>query len=158
MNKIANLTDKERNELFSETASRMKTTNAIAEKDFWVVWTLDKLFSNEELSKILMFKGGTSLSKIYGLIERFSEDIDLILDWDLLTKEDPYAKRSKTKQGKFNISINEKAKDYIRDELLPIVSDILQPHCNCKIEIVNENDAFIIIVQYPTLFSDSSIL
>ncbi|MDA3814346.1 MAG: nucleotidyl transferase AbiEii/AbiGii toxin family protein [Candidatus Cloacimonetes bacterium] len=60
----------------------MHTTNAIVEKDFWVVWTLDKLFSEEKLSKILMFKGGTSLSKIFGLIERFSEDIDLILNWN----------------------------------------------------------------------------
>jgi len=41
MHKVANLSDKERSELFSETASRMKTTNAIAEKDFWVVWVLD---------------------------------------------------------------------------------------------------------------------
>ncbi|MDP8204648.1 MAG: nucleotidyl transferase AbiEii/AbiGii toxin family protein [Candidatus Tenebribacter mawsonii] len=158
MHKIANLSDKERSELFSETASKMHTTNAIAEKDFWVVWVLDKLFSHEKLSNILMFKGGTSLSKIYGLIERFSEDIDLILDWDLLTKDDPYAERSKTQQGKFNISINEKAKEYIKDELLPIVSEILKPRCKCKIEVIEENDAFIINVQYPTLFSDVAIL
>ncbi|MDP8201825.1 MAG: nucleotidyl transferase AbiEii/AbiGii toxin family protein [Candidatus Tenebribacter burtonii] len=158
MNEVAKYLDKQREELFSETASKMHTTNAIAEKDFWVVWVLDKLFSHEKLSNILMFKGGTSLSKIFGLIERFSEDIDLILDWDLLTKDDPYAERSKTQQGKFNISINEKAKEYIKDELLPIVSEILKPLCKCKIEVIEENDAFKINVQYPSLFSDSAIL
>ena len=57
MNKIANFPDKDRSDLFRETASKMHTTNAIAEKDFWVVWVLDKIFSDEKLSKILMFKG-----------------------------------------------------------------------------------------------------
>ncbi len=68
-------------------------TTAVVEKDFWVTWTLDKLFAHAELSRILMFKGGgTSLSKVFGLIERFSEDIDLILDWRVVTGEDPVAK------------------------------------------------------------------
>ncbi|MEA2095141.1 MAG: nucleotidyl transferase AbiEii/AbiGii toxin family protein [Candidatus Cloacimonadota bacterium] len=155
MNKIASLSDKERSELFQETASKMHTTNAIVEKDFWVVWVLDKLFSDEKLGKILMFKGGTSLSKIFGLIERFSEDIDLILDWNLLTKDDPFKKRSKTQQGKFNKSINEKAQAYIKDEILPLVSELLKPHCNCQIK---EDDGFSIDIQYPALFSDSTLL
>ena len=97
MDKVANLSEENRNELFSETARQMQTTNAIVEKDFWVVWTLDKLFSDDRLNKILMFKGGTSLSKVFDLIGRFSEDIDLILDWELLTGENPYADRSKNK-------------------------------------------------------------
>lgn len=46
-----------------------------------------------------MFKGGTSLSKSYHVIERFSEDIDLILDWRKLTQDsNPWDERSKTKQ------------------------------------------------------------
>ncbi len=155
MNKIANLSDNDRRDLFRETASKMHTTNAIVEKDFWVVWVLDKLFKEEKLREILMFKGGTSLSKIFGLIERFSEDIDLILNWNLLTNEDPYEDRSKTQQSKFNKSINDKAKEYIKDVLLPIVSEILKPHCNCKIK---ENDGCSIDIQYPALFSDSAIL
>jgi len=59
MNNVAELSTEQRNELFKETASVMKTTNAIVEKDFWVVWTLNKLFSDDRLNKILMFKGGT---------------------------------------------------------------------------------------------------
>lgn len=155
MDIIASLSDKERIELFKETASRMHTTNAIVEKDFWVVWTLDKLFLDERLSEILMFKGGTSLSKVFGLIERFSEDIDLILDWHLLTDENLFNERSKTKQDKFNKEINEKAKIYIKDKLLPIVSDIIQPHCKCKID---EEDSFSINIEYPALFSDAALL
>ena len=155
MYKIAHLSDKDRKDLFRETASRMNTTNAIVEKDFWVVWVLGRLFSHEKLSKILMFKGGTSLSKIYGLIERFSEDIDLILNWKLLTEEDPCAERTKNQQNIFNTSINEDAKKYIKDTLLSIVSEVLQPQCKCKIK---EDDGFSIEIQYPVLFSDSAIL
>jgi hypothetical protein len=47
------------------------------EKDFWVSWLLGVLFSEPELSPHLVFKGGTSLSKVYNIIERFSEDVDL---------------------------------------------------------------------------------
>ena len=51
-------------------------TPAIVEKDFWVCWTLGRLFAHPDLSRLLMFKGGTSLSKVFNLIERFSEDSD----------------------------------------------------------------------------------
>jgi hypothetical protein len=134
MYKIANLSKDQRAELFSETATLMNTTNGIVEKDFWVVWTLAKIFEDERLNKILMFKGGTSLSKVFNLIGRFSEDIDLILDWRLVTKENPLKElTSKNKQVKFNEQINENAKLYIKDELLPIISEILSPLCTCNI-------------------------
>ena len=152
MNKIANLSNNERSELFSETAMLMKTTSAIVEKDFWVVWVLDKIFLDERLNKILMFKGGTSLSKVFNLIGRFSEDIDLVLDWRLVTSENPHEERSKNKQNKFNEQTNEEAKLYIETELLPIISDILSPLCHCNID---ENDRFSINVVYPSAFFDN---
>ncbi len=52
---------------------------AIIEKDFWVCWTLGQIFTAEVLPRPL-FKGGTSLSKVYGIIARFSEDVDIVLD------------------------------------------------------------------------------
>ena len=80
----------------------------MVEKDFWVTWVLGRLFQGSpELARLLIFKGGHSLSKVYGLIERFSEDIDLILDWGVLSSgEDPLAESSRTKQGKLNLEIN----------------------------------------------------
>ena len=53
-----------------------------------------------------IFKGGTSLSKVFDLIQRFSEDIDLILDWNEVVKDDLNLERSKTKQDKFNKSVS----------------------------------------------------
>jgi predicted nucleotidyltransferase component of viral defense system len=64
-----------RAELFTETADRKGLPEAIIEKDFWVCWILEQLFSIEALSGRLLFKGGTSLSKAYKAIRRFSEDV-----------------------------------------------------------------------------------
>ncbi len=57
---------------------------ATIEKDFWVCWTLKKLFDLPEWGSQLTFKGGTSLSKGWALIERFSEDIDIVINRDAL--------------------------------------------------------------------------
>ncbi len=54
------------------------------EKDFWVCWMLDLLFRNADWQNSLVFKGGTSLSKVFGVIQRFSEDIDLSVSPRLL--------------------------------------------------------------------------
>ncbi len=56
----------------------------IVEKDFWVCWLLARIFSTPSLGPACVFKGGTSLSKVFGAIERFSEDIDLALSSDSL--------------------------------------------------------------------------
>jgi len=157
MNNVAKLSVDERNELFKETASLMNTTNAIVEKDFWVVWTLNKLFSDDRLNKILMFKGGTSLSKVFNLIGRFSEDIDLILDWREVTNFNPLdAQASKNKQVKFNEQINENAKVYIKDKLLPIISEILSSQCTCEFDIDKKGNYFVNI-NYPSAFTDSAL-
>ena len=50
------------------------------EKDFWVCWTLKRVFTLPDPPAGLLFKGGTSLSKVFGVIERFSEDVDLSFD------------------------------------------------------------------------------
>ena len=70
--------EQERRDLFLGAANRLRTNEQNIEKDFWVCWTLDALFNELEAGgPRLLFKGGTSLSKGYGLIERFSEDIDI---------------------------------------------------------------------------------
>ena len=128
MDKIAYSSAKIREELFTQSASKMNTTNAIVEKDFWVVWILDKLFRHELLNKILMFKGGTSLSKVFHLIGRFSEDIDLILDWREITKEDlSQPLPTKNQQVKRNEAMNQEALLYIQDKLLPLIKELLSP-------------------------------
>ncbi|MFA7083084.1 MAG: nucleotidyl transferase AbiEii/AbiGii toxin family protein [Arcobacteraceae bacterium] len=152
MNKVANLAKEQRSELFTQSALKMSTTKAIIEKDFWVVWVLDKIFADSRLNKILMFKGGTSLSKVFNLIGRFSEDIDLILDWTEITKIDlTKTAASKSQQVKLNETINNDAKVYIKEQLLPILKEILSSQCVCVIDETNEYN---IEVTYPSTFKD----
>lgn len=151
MDRIASLSSRERSDLFSETAVKRGMTPAVVEKDFWVTWTLGKLFDHAELSRQLMFKGGTSLSKVFNLIERFSEDIDLILDWRVLTGEDPEAERSKSKQQKLNKEINEKAQAYIKKELLPKITECVSHVCECRSV---EDDKHALDIRYPAAFKD----
>ena len=96
MRKIACLSDSDRLELFRNTAEKMGLHDAIIEKDFWVCFTLDYLFHRCPWKNSIAFKGGTSLSKAYNIIYRFSEDIDLILDWRVLgyEKYEPWEIRS----------------------------------------------------------------
>ncbi|HZT18741.1 MAG TPA: nucleotidyl transferase AbiEii/AbiGii toxin family protein, partial [Dongiaceae bacterium] len=81
MDKVALLPPKDRAALFGEAGAARGVANTIIEKDFWVCWTLKRLFAlqGDEFAN-LVFKGGTSLSKAYGAIRRFSEDIDLSID------------------------------------------------------------------------------
>lgn len=77
-NYVIKATDEERRGLFLTTAGRLGTAVQNVEKDFWVCWTLDALFNGlKPGGPRLLFKGGTSLSKAFGLISRFSEDIDI---------------------------------------------------------------------------------
>lgn len=75
---VITASDAERRDLFLGASARLGTAVQNIEKDFWVCWTLDALFNGLEAGgPRLLFKGGTSLSKAFGLIARFSEDIDI---------------------------------------------------------------------------------
>jgi len=152
MEKLARLPARERSDLFSESAMQKGTTPAVVEKDFWVTWVLNRLFQERDLGRLLMFKGGTSLSKVYHLIERFSEDIDLVLDWRILSGEDPLAGRSKTKQAQLNAALNEQAQKYIGGELLRLVEVALDRVCGCR---VDADDPHVIDIYYPAAFPDA---
>lgn len=152
MDKVAHLSQSDRSDLFAETASAMRTTPAIVEKDFWVVWVLSRVFANDELARILKFKGGTSLSKVFGLIGRFSEDIDLILDWREVVQDNPNAERSRTQQIKFNDTTNARAEKYIDTVLLPQVQQCVGDLCSCTIDAANPHA---INIRYPAAFNDA---
>lgn len=146
-------TDDNRRDLFNETAAEIGMHPAAVEKDFWVCWALQRIFTNERLKSQLLFKGGTSLSKCYGLIDRFSEDIDLILDWTLLTDEDPYEVRSNTQQDKFNKAMEEKARAYVTDELLLHLNAVFDDYA---LEIKPDQQKSLLL-KYPKLFGSDYI-
>ena len=77
MEQFANDAPELRDEAFQETAAQLGMSKAIIEKDFWVCWSLKQLFALPVFGEHMIFKGGTSLSKAYDVIHRFSEDVDL---------------------------------------------------------------------------------
>ena len=121
MDRIINASPEERQRVFQTAAAALRIAPEMVEKDFWVCRILQKLFQYENLRKILRFKGGTSLSKVFHLIRRFSEDIDLILDWRCVTDEDPLLPRSNTKQDSFNKSVQENSGRYITGKLRAMI-------------------------------------
>ena len=80
MDRFVHLSGDERRLYFVQTAEQMRLSPQIIEKDFWVCWTLRELFALPDIGNMLIFKGGTSLSKAYRLIERFSEDVDISMN------------------------------------------------------------------------------
>lgn len=147
MKDTAMLTPQELRELFTQTAVKRNLTPEIVEKDFWVCWVLQALFESR-LSERIVFKGGTSLSKVYGYIERFSEDIDLILNWSGNTVGDPLEMRSKRKQGMFNEELLQWSNRAIREEIFPVVQGFCAGICTPVLEETGTGDP-IITIGYP---------
>lgn len=77
------LSEEDRKLIIQQTSSQTRLSPTAVEKDFWVMIALNAIFKTK-YAPHLVFKGGTSLSKAWGLIQRFSEDIDLALDRDYL--------------------------------------------------------------------------
>jgi hypothetical protein len=77
VNRFATIPERDRTDFFIRYEERTRVDPAITEKDFWVCWLLGLIFGTPELGGSAVFKGGTSLSKVFGVINRFSEDVDL---------------------------------------------------------------------------------
>src|SRR5258708_1839320 len=121
MDQIATTSDQDRRDLFQQTAAQMNIRPVAIEKDFWVCWTLKHIAALEHIGPNLIFKGGTSLSKVFGIIERFSEDIDLSIRRDYLGfsgDNDPERATSKTQQRKRVEQMQQKCKETVQGTIL----------------------------------------
>ncbi len=151
MERVASLSAGERRELFLETGRRRGMVPAIAEKDFWVCWVLRRLFAAADLRDRMVFKGGTTLSKVYGLIDRFSEDIDLVLDWRLLGYEEALPEAgSATQRDRLGKEMNARAAAYIRGPLRERLGEVL---AGVWVE-ADAEDAHVLNVRYPAAFRE----
>lgn len=99
MNKFLTLAETQRRTVFEQTAIRIKLPVASVEKDFWVTEILNILFSLPYAER-MVFKGGTSLSKVWRVIRRFSEDIDIAIDRSMFGIEGDVTKKQLKKLRK----------------------------------------------------------
>lgn len=155
MRKVAGFSDNDKRILFRNTADKMGLNDAIVEKDFWVCFVLDYLFHRSPWKNSITFKGGTSLSKGFNLISRFSEDIDLILDWRVLGygRDEPWEKRSNTKQDVFNKEANIRAETFLAEIFCPAVREGLSQELGYEADIyIDEAEKQTVIFAYPKLF------
>ena len=157
MDKIIELSKNERLKLFQDASAALNIPVAMVEKDFWVCWILGKLFGNKDLSNILLFKGGTSLSKCYRLIERFSEDLDIILaKEEVLGKDSDLFKLSKKKQKEFSKEIHTLTAKYIstklKDKITAILGETVKVYTDDEYEKEDDNTNLHIV--YPKTVTD----
>ncbi len=131
------------------------------EKAFWVCWTLDYLFRDSPWKEHLTFKGGTSLYKCFDLIHRYSEDINLILDWRLLgcEKDEPWAERSRNQQDKYNKAVNARTETFLAESFVPDLEADFHKLLRDGFRItIDATDPQTVCFAYPRLFSEGTIL
>ncbi|MGE3109335.1 MAG: nucleotidyl transferase AbiEii/AbiGii toxin family protein [Phycisphaerales bacterium] len=124
MDNVAKLPAKDREDLFTAVAAERGITAGVIEKDFWVCWVLKRLFTLEKPPAGLLFKGGTSLSKVYNAIQRFSEDVDLSFDRAALGfsgQTDPANLTSRKKREAALDELSAACRDLVRGEFLTLL-------------------------------------
>lgn len=166
MDEIARLPLSDRVYLFTAVSRRRGLTPTIIEKDFWVCWTLKRLFTLPNPPAGLLFKGGTSLSKVFGIIERFSEDLDLSFDRVGLGfggDNDPLNAPSGKKRKLILEGLTKACKFVIQERLLPQLIDSFSTFLdtpsasNWSLELAEDDpDGQTLLFNYPTEQQDHS--
>lgn len=134
----------------------------VLEKDVWVCWVLRTLF--EMPGRLPMaFKGGTSLSKVFGAIQRFSEDVDVTLDFEGLQPGiDPFAPDvSRTRMGKLGESLKAKVREHVRDVVRPGFDTAFASQFGSggdSVASIGGDDGDTLRIRYPSVFEDSGYL
>ena len=162
MNRIAKLSQQDRRFVFLTSSQKTGKSVAVIEKDYWVCYILDYLFTKSEFKDLLIFKGGTSLSKCFNLINRMSEDIDLILNWKALGEEynldiiENDNGISKTKFDKIKKAIIDKTNGYLVNEFAPKLALGIKQDLGYEIDVscVDENGGIVINIAYPKTEED----
>jgi hypothetical protein len=158
MDDFAKLAAEERKPYFETAAARAGNLGEhIIEKDFWVCWTLKRLFTLPLLDDHLIFKGGTSLSKVFNVIERFSEDIDLSLSKELLGfggDKDPEKASGSKQRNKRIEELAEACADFVKTklhgELHEVIKKSLGTGKGWKLEVdPDDGDGQTLLFEYP---------
>jgi|GEM_PF-189588 len=156
---VVNLSDGDRRALFLEAQKNTGMVAEMIEKDFWVCWILRHLFDLPGAKDHFIFKGGTSLSKVWRVIQRFSEDIDISLsrEWLGFTgARDP--EQSKGKQRKRLLGLlSEACAARLQGEVTPALQGLMQEQIGGRWSLeTNPHDAQTLLFAYPTVFETTA--
>jgi hypothetical protein len=123
------LSAEDRREALSVAADRSGRPAHLLEKDAWVVWALSTLYGSP-LGEHLVFKGGTSLSKAYGVIRRFSEDVDLTYDIralapDLVGDNGEALPKTRSEEKRWTSEVRKRLPQWVAEAVQPVVAEAL---------------------------------
>jgi predicted nucleotidyltransferase component of viral defense system len=156
MNNFVNLPQEEKEKYFINARDIIGINSHLIEKDFWVCWLLKKLFEIKNLSDYLTFKGGTSLSKVFKLIERFSEDVDLSIEktfFGFINDKDTSRAKSNKARNKLLEDLKQKCGNFVRNDLIKLLEDKIKEEVkeNWSLELDKDDpDAKTILFYYPS--------
>ena len=156
------LPGRDKRDVFESAASRLDTLPSYVEKDFWVCLVLDALYNRlPDGQPRLLFKGGTSLSKAFRLIRRFSEDIDLVVYRDDLgfagvrdpTVADNLSNRERNALfEKLRVACSNYILGDLTTELTTLIDQIVE---GCRVgPDEDEVDRQTLLIEYPTPVSE----
>jgi predicted nucleotidyltransferase component of viral defense system len=148
------LNTSDKKDIFMAVSEQSGITAFAVEKDWWVSRTLDIIFQLD-IAKHIVFKGGTSLSKAWGLIDRFSEDIDLAIDQEFfMSPTNNWSKKERTHLRKI-------AGKYSTDHFFLDIekSFINQGYEGLKFQVIetteSDKDPRILKIFYPALIAQN---
>ena len=154
------LSGQDRRDVFETAAHRLDTVASYVEKDFWVCVVLDAIFNRRpEHHPRLLFKGGTSLSKGFGLIQRFSEDIDVVVSREDLgfgKERDPTHSENLLNRERRTLfeDLRSKCSEYICGDLAEWLGSMMGKGGRIVPDADDEAQQTLLI-EYPTLFPES---
>jgi len=148
------LSDADRAEVLEVGRERTGRPAHLLEKDLWVVWTLGTLFGSP-VGTDLTFKGGTSLSKAYRIIDRFSEDLDLTYDIRKLiadlTGGEEFLPSSRSQASKWTKAVRDRLPEWIAVTVQPVIQDALdQAKLGARLEFAGA-DKDKLLLHYPAI-------
>lgn len=164
MNKFPLLQQSEQRVYFEQAGATMGLYAPYVEKDFWVCWVLNRLYSQPNLSDHITFKGGTSLSKVWGVIQRFSEDIDLTINRDFLGfggEDSPEKATSNNKKKDGLKRLRQACHEYVIKDLYEILNEDFKKNLpeglvwTLKID-GDDPDGQTLLFEYPSSWSNLS--
>jgi predicted nucleotidyltransferase component of viral defense system len=149
----------------SEAQEKLNLPAASLEKDFWVCWILREMFSIPDWGDKFTFKGGTSLSKCYGLIHRFSEDIDIVIDRGFLRfagADSPEDSTSNKQRRKRLEALKDAAQRWIHRDLTSFLTERIGTALSgmdkwdlCSASLDEDPDGQTLLFTYPSAVSQT---
>jgi hypothetical protein len=139
----------EQSAFIKKAGDQFDVSDMIIEKDLWVCWLLEKIFA---LPIQMVFKGGTSLSKVFGLIKRFSEDCDITIDYRNFKPELDLKQSSRAQLKKVSDQLKGQLKTYISETVFPYLQEQISKIFPKKIfEITLSEDGEQLRFYYPSI-------